>query len=50
MPRLSILTKSEQHASDYPPTLTTESRALCFAITNDLQETLNRLRTPTNKV
>ena len=50
MPRLAILTNEEQAEFDYPPKLTAEARALCFAIPPDLEIKLNRLRTPTNKV
>ena len=46
MPRLNILTDSEQIEFDYPPTMTIESRAACFAI--DAQ--IKKLRGETNKV
>ena len=50
MPRLSILTEEEQLDFDYPPILNVEERAICFAINNSIENTINKLRTPTNKV
>lgn len=49
MSNIAILTEDEKLAYDYPPILTVEVRALCFAITPELEVKLNRLRTPTNK-
>lgn len=50
MPRLAILTEDEQAEFDYPPVLPADIKAVCFAINKELEEKLNRLRTPTNKV
>ncbi|MBY0533767.1 MAG: DUF4158 domain-containing protein [Rickettsiaceae bacterium] len=50
MSRLSILTDNEQKEFDYPPILASDTRALCFNITADLEKSINRLRTDTNKV
>lgn len=50
MSNLSIFTAEEQQAFDYPPALSVEIRALCFAIDQTLEKELARLRTPTNKV
>lgn len=50
MSNLYILTPNEQQAFDYPPILSMETRAICFAIDNELEKEINRLRTPTNKV
>lgn len=50
MPRLSILTEQEQIEFDYPPALTTESRAIAFAIDEVLAIQIKKLRGATNKV
>lgn len=50
MSNLYILTPNEQQAFDYPPTLSVETRAIYFAIDNELEKEINRLRTPTNKI
>lgn len=50
MPRLAILTEEEQMEFDYPPALPHEVRAVCFAIPEEVEKKINRLRTPTNKV
>jgi hypothetical protein len=50
MSNLYILTSDEQQAFDYPPLLSVEMRAICFAIDNELEKELLRLRTATNKV
>jgi len=50
MSNLHILTADEQQAFDYPPTLSVEMRALCFAIDTSLDKVLNKLRTPATKV
>ncbi len=50
MSNLHILTPNEQQAFDYPPILPVETRAICFAIDNELEKEINRLRTGTNKV
>jgi TnpA family transposase len=48
--RLIILTDSEQKEFDYPPVLSTESRAVCFSINDELSKKINQLRTPANQV
>ncbi|MEO8402233.1 MAG: DUF4158 domain-containing protein [Gammaproteobacteria bacterium] len=50
MSNLYILTPPEQQAFDYPPILPVETRAICFAMDNELEKEINRLRTATNKV
>lgn len=50
MSNLCILTFDEQQAFDYPPLLQVEMRAICFAINNEVEKELVRLRTATNKV
>ncbi len=50
MSTIALLTEDEKLAYDYPPLLTADARALCFAITPELAIKLSRLRTPTNKV
>jgi hypothetical protein len=50
MSNLYILTPHEQQTFDYPPILPVETRAICFAIDNELENEINRLRTATNKV
>ena len=50
MPRLNILTDKEQVEFDYPPTLTIEARAVCFAIDDALDSQIKKLRGETNKV
>lgn len=50
MPRLNILTDKEQLEFDSPPTLTIETRALCFAIDGPLDTQIKKLRGETNKV
>jgi len=50
MSRLSILTEKEQQVFDQPPMLSSEIRAICFALTPELDAQIQRLRTPTNKV
>lgn len=50
MSTIAILTEDEKLAYDYPPILTAEARALCFAITPELERMLSRLRTSINKV
>ena len=50
MPRLNILTDKEQVEFDYPPTLTVEARAVCFAIDDALDSQIKKLRGETNKV
>ena len=50
MSRLAILTKHEQHEFDNVPHLSAELKTICFTITEDLQNKINALRTPTNKV
>lgn len=50
MSRLAILTAEEQAEFNYPPVLSVESRALCFAITKEVESKISLLRTPTNKV
>ena len=50
MPRLNILTDKEQIEFDYPPTLTSEARAVCFAIDDVLDAQIKKLRGETNKV
>src|SRR5215204_5072294 len=50
MSRLIILTDDEQNEFDYPPTLSSDVKAICFSITKELGNTVNRLRTLTNKV
>ena len=49
MPRLNILTEKEQIEFDYPPTLTTEARAIAFAIDDTLMTQIKKLRGATNK-
>ena len=49
MSRLVILTEEDQKRFDYPPILSAEARALCFMLTDELQQKVNQLRTPTNK-
>jgi hypothetical protein len=48
--RLKILTNDEQHEFDYPPNLSVENKAICFAIDTALENIINRLRSPTNKL
>lgn len=50
MPRLNILTDKEQLEFDFPPALTVEARAICFAIDSRLGNQINRLRGETNKM
>jgi TnpA family transposase len=50
MSRLTILSDNEQVEFDYPPVLTVEKRALCFAINNETEQKIDLLRTPINKV
>jgi len=50
MSNLYILTSDEQQAFDYPPPLSAEMRSICFAIDNELEKELGRLRTATNKI
>jgi hypothetical protein len=50
MSNLYILTPPEQQAVDYPPILPVETRVICFAMDNELEKEINRLRTATNKV
>jgi TnpA family transposase len=50
MTRLAILTEEEQVEFDYPPMLSVEARALCFAIPKEIENKINFLRTPTNQV
>lgn len=50
MPRLAFLTESEQQEFDYPPLLSTEARAVCFALSDVLSKKVNRLHTSTNKI
>lgn len=50
MSNIAILTEDEKLAYDYPPILTAEARALCFAITPELEVKLDRLRTPINRI
>ena len=50
MPRLNILTDNEQIEFDYPPTMSTEARAVCFAIDDVLDSQIKKLRGATNKV
>lgn len=50
MPRLSLLTEDEQREFDYPPVLSVEVRAVCFAIDDALDKKMQLLRTPTNQV
>ena len=50
MPRLAILTDKEQIEFDYPPTMTAEARAVCFAIDDVLDSQIKKLRGETNKV
>lgn len=50
MPRLNILTDKEQVEFDYPPTLTVEARAVCFAIDDALDLQIKKLHGETNKV
>ena len=50
MSNLYILAPHEQQAFDYPPILPVETRAICFAIDNELEKEIDRLRTATNKV
>ena len=50
MSRLEILTEAEQTEFDYPPTLTVETKAICFAINNEVECKINLLRGATNKV
>lgn len=50
MSRLTILTEEEQTEFDYPPVLSTETRAFCFAITTKMEEKIKLLKTSTNKV
>ncbi len=50
MSNLYILAPNEQQVFDYPPILPVETRAICFAIDNELEKEINRLRTATNKV
>lgn len=50
MPRLNILTDNEQMEFDYPPTMTAEARAVCFAIDDVLDSQIKKLRGETNKV
>jgi hypothetical protein len=50
MPGLNILTDKEQLEFDYPPTLTVEARAVCFAVDDALDSQIKKLRGETNKV
>jgi hypothetical protein len=50
MPRLNILTDKEQLEFDSPPTLTVETRAICFAIDGPLGNQIKKLRGETNKI
>lgn len=50
MPRLAFLTESEQQEFDYPPLLSPEARAVCFALSDKLSKKVKRLHTPTNKI
>ena len=50
MSTIAILSEEERVAYDYPPTLTLEARALCFAVTPELENKISRLRTATNQV
>ena len=50
MSRLAILTEAEQTEFDYPPILTVEARAVCFAINKEVEDKIKLLRPPTNKV
>lgn len=50
MSNLHILTDEEQLAFDQPPFLPVEIRTICFAIDNECEKEINKLRTATNKV
>lgn len=50
MSNLYILTEEEQQAFDHPPFLPLEIRSICFAMDNDVEKELSKLRTVTNKV
>jgi len=50
MSRLSILTEKEQQTFEQPPILSPDIRAICFALTPELDSQIQRLRTPTNQV
>jgi len=50
MSTLYILTSEEQQAFDYPPRLSTETKAIYFVITEEVKAKLNKLRKPTNKI
>lgn len=50
MSRLAVLTENEQKEFDFPPILLSDTKALCFNIIKELENKINMLRTPTNKV
>jgi hypothetical protein len=50
MTQLMILTTSEQKTFDRPPVLNSDERHIYFNIAPDVRSTLNRIKTPANKV
>jgi hypothetical protein len=50
MSRLSILSNDEITEFDYPPPIPSDTKTLYFRLTKELENKLNMLRTPTNKV
>ncbi len=50
MTQLTILTASEQRTFDRPPVLNSNERRIYFSITPEIRSTLNRIKTPANKV
>ena len=50
MTPIAILTDDEKISYDTPATLTAEARGLCFSVSADLEETINRLRTDSSKI
>lgn len=49
MSRVSILTDSEKLEFDSPPVLPSDIKPLYFNVTKELENTIKKLRTPTNK-